>query len=69
MMNPNLVVALVLIAVSWVAIARALAVWDRRRPDLAALASVRLAAKTAPWRSPPPNRVLSSLPENVGRAS
>ncbi|MDQ2749265.1 MAG: hypothetical protein M3Y44_07035 [Actinomycetota bacterium] len=57
-MNFNLVVALVLLTASWAGIARGLVAWDRRRPDLAALASARLATKTAPWRAPPANRVL-----------
>ncbi len=53
-MAVNLVVALLVIAASWVAIARALAAAERR-PDPAQTAAARLAAKTAPWRAQPLN--------------
>jgi hypothetical protein len=63
MITLNLVVALALIVGPWAGIARALAVSERHRTDLAHTAPARLAAKTVPWRSPPDNRVLPELPQ------
>jgi hypothetical protein len=57
----NLVVALVLIAGPWLAITRVLAA-STRLTDPSAEAPARLAAKTVPWRPPPPNRVLPTRP-------
>jgi hypothetical protein len=49
------VLTLVLIAVLWVAISRALA-WSLRAERAISEPAELLSAKTAPWRSPPENR-------------
>jgi hypothetical protein len=68
MIDASLVMALALIGSLWVAVAVALA-FSTRRNDLAESATSRLAAKSAPWRAQPDNRVLPRVPANSGPAN
>ncbi|PZS18726.1 MAG: hypothetical protein DLM57_05530 [Pseudonocardiales bacterium] len=61
----TLVVTIVLLGGLWVAIAQVLAA-SLRRSDPAQAAPHRLAAKTAPWRAPPANRVTSMPTTRTG---
>jgi hypothetical protein len=68
MINMSLVVTLGLLGALWVVVPVVLA-FSTRRTDLAELAPSRLAAKSAPWRPQPDNRVLLRLPTCGGPAN
>jgi hypothetical protein len=68
MINGSLIIAVALIGSLWVAVAVALALSTRRNGP-AESAPARLAAKSAPWRAQPDNRVLPSLPTCRGPAN
>lgn len=65
MFSASLTIALAMVLASWIAATVVLA-FSTRRSDPAQGAYTRLAAKSAPWRALPDNRVLPMAPRSVG---
>ena len=68
MFSASLAIALAMVLASWIAATAVLAI-STRRSDPAQGAYARLAAKSAPWRALPDNRVLPTVPTCVGPAN